>query len=128
MDKKQKAALTKKRKKERERIVGLLKENGTYNKSLEPLLELYLDAYMVYSQVYEKWQEEGFPATKSHTNKAGATNEMKHPLAQQTADWNTKMSKLLEQLGLTPKTQKQITGEVANATTDAFQAFANKWD
>ncbi|QPA31619.1 phage terminase small subunit P27 family [Thermaerobacillus caldiproteolyticus] len=128
MDKKQKAAMTKKRKKERERIVDLLKENGTYNKSLEPLIELYLDAYMVYSHVYEQWRDEGFPATKEHTNKAGAKNQMKHPLAQQTADWNARMSKLLEQLGLTPKMQKQISGEVTNSTTDAFQAFANKWD
>ena len=40
---------------------------------------------------------------KTHKNKAGATNEMKHPLAQQVETWNDKKNKMLESLGMTNK-------------------------
>ncbi|CAI6292299.1 MULTISPECIES: P27 family phage terminase small subunit [Bacillus] len=126
----QRAAQTRKlnkiRKEEETEIHAWLKESGTYSETLTPLIETYLDAHVVYTHMYEKWRDEGFPATRMHTNKQGHTNEMKHPLAQQVADWNSKKSKLLEQLGLTPKLQKQVGGQ-PNSTTDAFQNFNSKW-
>lgn len=126
----QRSARTRKLKKiradEEGKILAWLKEAGTYSETLTPLVNTYLDAHVIYTQMYEEWRDEGFPATRLHQNKAGAVNEMKHPLAQQVADWNTKKSKLLEQLGLTPKLQKQV-GAQTNSTTDAFQSFNSKW-
>lgn len=131
MSKQQRAAQTRKmnkiRKDEEEKIIDWLKEIGTYSETLTPLIETYLDAHLVYTVMYDKWRDEGFPATRLHKNKAGAVNEMKHPLAQQVADWNTKISKLLEQLGLTPKVVKLLGGE-SNKTSDAFQKLRDKWN
>ncbi|MCY7828036.1 P27 family phage terminase small subunit [Bacillus spizizenii] len=131
MTKQQRAAHTRKlnkiRKEEEEKIIGWLKEIGTYSHTLTPLIETYLDAHLVYTVMYEEWRNEGFPATKVHVNKAKAKNEMKHPLAQQVAEWNTKISKLLEQLGLTPKVVKLLGGE-SNKTSDAFQKLRDKWN
>ncbi|TFV06974.1 P27 family phage terminase small subunit, partial [Bacillus stratosphericus] len=109
-----------------EKIVGLLKAIGTYSTSLTPLIETYLDAYVVYTVMYEEWRNDGFQATIMYINKAGHENEMKHPLAQQVADWNSKISKLLELLGLTPKLQKMVNGSTPKST-DKIQAFAQKW-
>ncbi|MCY7691583.1 P27 family phage terminase small subunit [Bacillus altitudinis] len=129
-DKKARAAQTRKlnkiRKDEHEKIVGLLKAIGTYSTSLTPLIETYLDAYVVYTVMYEEWRNDGFQATIMYINKAGHENEMKHPLAQQVADWNSKISKLLELLGLTPKLQKMVNGSTPKST-DKIQAFAQKW-
>jgi len=126
----QRSARTRKLKKiradEEGKILAWLKEAGTYSETLTPLINTYLDAHVIYTQMYEEWRDEGFPATRLHQNKAGAVNEMKHPLAQQVADWNTKKSKLLEQLGLTPKLQKQVGGQ-PNSNTDSFQTFKSKW-
>lgn len=129
-DKKARAAQTRKlnkiRKDEHEKIVGLLKAIGTYSTSLTPLIETYLDAYVVYTVMYEEWRNDGFQATIMYVNKAGHINEMKHPLAQQVADWNSKISKLLELLGLTPKLQKMVNGSTPKST-DKIQAFTQKW-
>lgn len=114
------------REEEEARIVDLLQAAGTYSESLAPLIDTYLDAHVIYKQMYEEWRDEGFPATKLHVNKSGHENEIKHPLAQQVADWNAKKSKLIEQLGLTPKLQK-IVGGKPNGATDKLQEFTEKW-
>ena len=53
--------------------------------------------------MFEEWKADGFAPTKTHQNKAGAVNEMKHPLAQQVETWNDKKNKILESLGMTNK-------------------------
>ncbi|MEB8646934.1 P27 family phage terminase small subunit, partial [Bacillus cereus] len=68
---------------ERNRIIKLLTEDDNFTPSLEPLIENYLDAFIIYKTMFDEWKADGFAATKTHKNKAGAVNEMKHPLAQQ---------------------------------------------
>lgn len=112
------------------RIVELLKEEKLYQKSLTPLIENYLDAFVIYKTMYEKWMDAGFPPTKSHQNKAGAINEMKHPLAQQVETWNDKKNKLLDYLGMTNKgksVQKATNNQAVNATVDELSVHRNKW-
>ena len=66
----------------------------------------------LYQYKYMLWKEKGFPETQKTTNKAGATNNSKHPLAQQVEVWADKKMKALDLLGLTnkSKTGRQITG------------------
>ncbi|MGQ0421604.1 P27 family phage terminase small subunit, partial [Bacillus sp. HC-Mk] len=71
--------------------------------TLDPLIESYLDIFEVYMTMFIEWKEKGFPPTQRHTNKAGATNNSKHPLAQQVETWADKKTKALDLLGLTNK-------------------------
>lgn len=74
-----------------------------YTLTLDPLIETYIDTYKIYTTMYLRWEGKGFPETQRHTNKSGATNNSKHPLAQQVEVWNEKKLKVLEKLGLTNK-------------------------
>lgn len=128
----QKSARTKKlnkiRLEEKKRIVPILEEEGASIVKFGSLIETYLDAHVIYTQMYEEWRDEGFPATSVHTNKAGATNEMKHPLAQQVKDWNDKKAKLLEQLSLTPKIQNKNTDDAnKQKRSEGFHNYNKKW-
>lgn len=93
---------------ERERVEEILKAMGSYTQALHPLIETYLDACEVYYIKYQEWKQVGFKSTKQHTNKSGARNEIKHPLAQQVEVWSDKKLKLLNALGLDSKNNKLI--------------------
>lgn len=88
---------------ERKRIEEILKSLGKFTPALNPLIEMYLDTCEVYQIKYLEWKDTGFKSTKQHTNKTGARNEIKHPLAQQVEVWSDKKTKLLNQLGLDMK-------------------------
>lgn len=85
---------------EKQRVEEILKSLGKYTPALNPLIEVYLDVCEVYYIKYLEWKGTGFKSTKIHTNKNGAKNEIKHPLAQQVEVWLDKKTKLLNQLGL----------------------------
>ncbi|MBC2196299.1 P27 family phage terminase small subunit [Listeria booriae] len=103
---------------EHDRIKEILIANGTWSTALYPLLETYLDAFEIYYVMYNEWRSIGFKATKRHTNKAKATNETKHPLAQQVETWSLKKAKYLNQLGLDSKNKKlKNTGELMTEKT-----------
>lgn len=105
--------------KERKRIEEILKTTGDYTAALHPLIETYLDAYEVYYIKHSEWREEGFKATKIHTNKSGARNEIKHPLAQQVEVWMDKKARLLNQLGLDSKNRRlKFTGPLMSEADD----------
>ncbi|EKS8366928.1 P27 family phage terminase small subunit [Bacillus thuringiensis] len=118
---------------ERKGIVNLLTDEGKFTPSLEPLIENYLDAFIIYKTMFEEWKADGFSPTKTHKNKAGAVNEMKHPLAQQVETWNDKKNKMLEALGMTnkgksvQKTQKNNENIQSNEPQDELAAHREKW-
>ncbi|EJU92519.1 TPA: terminase small subunit [Enterococcus faecalis] len=97
---------------EKTRILEIMRKSDLYTITLDPLIESYLDIFEVYQYKYMLWKEKGFPETQKTTNKAGATNNSKHPLAQQVEVWADKKMKALDLLGLTnkSKTGRQITG------------------
>lgn len=98
---------------EKERIIKLMQEVDIYSRTLDPLIESYLDTYEIYETMFLQWQAKGFPTTQKHTNKAGATNEAKHPLAQLVETWSDKKVKQLDMLGLSNrniKIDKKIAG------------------
>lgn len=124
---------------EKNRILKIMRDADIYTLTLDPLIESYLDIYEIYQTMYIEWKEKGFPATQRHTNKAGATNNSKHPLAQQVETWAEKKMKALDALGLSnkSKTGRLVTGgssvksneEVTKpeAVVDELAAHRNKW-
>lgn len=101
---------------EKNRVLEVMEKAGIYTLTLEPLLESYLDTFEIYTTMYLRWREAGFPETQKYTNKAKATNKSKHPLAQQVETWSDKKIKALEKLGLTNKaiqTTKIVGGSYA---------------
>ncbi|QWI73076.1 P27 family phage terminase small subunit (plasmid) [Bacillus mycoides] len=118
---------------ERKRIVNLLTDEGLFTPSLEPLIDNYLDAFIIYKTMFDEWKADGFAPTKTHKNKGGAVNEMKHPLAQQVETWNDKKNKMLEALGMTNKgksVQKASKNEENNPShepKDELAAHRAKW-
>lgn len=97
---------------EKNRILKIMRDADLYTLTLDPLIESYLDIFEIYMTMFIDWRDKGFPVTQRHTNKAGATNNSKHPLAQQVETWSDKKTKALDLLGLTnkAKTGKIVTG------------------
>lgn len=107
-----KAIIDKKVSIEKERILAIMRASDLYTITLDPLIESYLDIFEIYQYKFILWKEKGFPETQKFTNKSGATNQSKHPLAQQVETWADRKMKALDLLGLTNKSKsgKQITG------------------
>lgn len=124
---------------EKERILHILNESDYYDITLDPAIEAYLDIYEIYQMKFMEWKEKGFPATKKYKNKASATNDMKHPLAQQVEVWTDKRMKALDVLGLTNKKKqgKIVSGKSYardeeihrpdGAVRDELAAHREKW-
>ncbi|WP_018664609.1 P27 family phage terminase small subunit [Heyndrickxia acidiproducens] len=124
---------------EKNRILKIMRDADLYTLTLDPLIESYLDIYEIYMTMYIQWKEKGFPATQRHTNKAGATNNSKHPLAQQVETWADKKTKALDLLGLTNKSKagKIVTGgssvrkdeemKKPEAKVSELEAHRQKW-
>lgn len=125
---------------EKNRILKIMRDADIYTLTLDPLIESYLDIYEIYMTMYIQWKDKGFPATQRHTNKAGATNNSKHPLAQQVETWADKKTKALDLLGLTNKSKpgKIVTGgssvgkgekmeKPIEQPKDELAAHRNKW-
>lgn len=125
---------------EKARILEIMSLSDLYTITLDPLIESYLDIFEIYQHKYLLWKEKGFPETQKFTNKSGATNQSKHPLAQQVETWADKKMKALDLLGLTnkAKTGRQITGgstarkdeEITRPEekpVDELAAHRNKW-
>lgn len=94
---------------EKERVLKVMRDEDIYTRSLDPLIESYLDIFEIYQTMFVEWKEKGFPTVQRHTNKAGATNNAKHPLAQQVETWADKKIKALGELGLTNKSRPKQT-------------------
>lgn len=107
---------------EKNRILKIMQEADIYTRTLDPLFESYLDIYEIYQTMFIEWKEKGFPATQRHTNKAGATNNSKHPLAQQVETWSEKKMKALGELGLTNKIKPKnvVTGRTTARHDDVM--------
>ncbi|MED2754588.1 P27 family phage terminase small subunit [Bacillus thuringiensis] len=121
------------REEERNRIIQLLTDEDNFTPSLEPLIDNYLDAFIIYKTMFDEWKDGGFAPTKMHKNKAGATNEMKHPLGQYVETWNDKKNKMLEALGMTNKGKsvqkppKNAENTQSNEPKDELAAHREKW-
>jgi len=110
---------------ERKRVKDILEHTDTYSPLLDPMIDTYIDIYEVYTLMFERWKDNKFQATRTHTNQGNNTNITKDPLSVQVDIWNEKKVKALEKLGMTNKalSKKVITG---GTTVDTGTGVAEK--
>ena len=109
---------------EKDRVLKIMREADIYTRTLDPLFESYLDIFEIYQTMFIEWRDKGYPITQKYTNKSGATNNAKHPLAQQVETWSDKKMKALDALGLTNKTKSK--GFVTGGSTAKYDNIMTK--
>ncbi|MCY8978106.1 P27 family phage terminase small subunit [Bacillus mojavensis] len=77
-----------------------------YTESDEELIDLYVDTHKFYRRLKKEVAEN--PLMMRHTNKAGAENLVKNPLAIELTKTVTTLNNLLKSLDLTPAQRKEL--------------------
>ena len=90
----------------KERINGFLHEGHVLQSSDAELISLYAETYQFYCQL--KRELVGKKLLMKYTNKAGATNLVKNPLAIELTKTVQVLNNLLRSLGLTPAQRKEF--------------------
>lgn len=90
-----------------------------YNPSDDELIDLYCSTRKMYNDMLKDLKKTGYLV--EHTNKAGATNLVKNPLAIEVTKTAQVLNQLLKSLGLTAAQRKTVTegGEGG----DDFESF-----
>lgn len=79
-----------------------------YQESDDQLIDLYCKQRRLYEDMLTELRKEGF--TVEYTNKAGATNLVKNPLAIEVTKTAQVLNQLLKSLGLTAAQRKKAGG------------------
>lgn len=93
----------------KERITKYLKDGNVLQASDLELINLYAETYQFYCQL--RGELSGGKLLMSYTNKAGATNLVKNPLAIELTKTAQVLSNLLRSLGLTPAQRKEFADD-----------------
>jgi|GEM_PF-1339949 len=101
------------------RIRKFLNENNGYRKSDEELISLYAETLFFYYRMRDELLEGDLLI--EHTNKFGATNKSKNPLAIELTKTVQALNNLLKSLGLTPAQRKDVG--LGGVGGDAFDNF-----
>ncbi|BAU27623.1 P27 family predicted phage terminase small subunit [Aneurinibacillus soli] len=91
-----------------------------YQESDEELIQLYIETHKYYRRL--KKEVEKTPLMLEHTNKSGATNTVKNPLAIEVTKTVQTLNNLLKSLGLTPAQRKKV-GVAGDDDDDDFDNF-----
>ncbi len=113
----------------KERIMGFLKDVNVLQASDVEIINLYAETYQFYCRMREELK--GKSLLMEHTNKAGATNLIKNPLAIELTKTVQVLNNLLRSLGLTPAQRKEFAntgiapkgGETGEPQKDDFANF-----
>lgn len=95
-----------------------------YRESDEQIIQLYVETHKYYRRL--KREVEKSPLMIEHTNKAGATNVIKNPLAIEVTKTVQTLNNLLKSLGLTPAQRRSIGvggGVGGEEDDDTFEDF-----
>lgn len=95
-----------------------------YKESDEQIIQLYVETHRFYRRL--KKEVEKSDLMISHTNKAGATNIIKNPLAIEVTKTVQTLNNLLKSLGLTPAQRRSIGvggGVGGGEDNDDFDSF-----
>ncbi len=103
---KEQLALARIGKKAKERIENYLHDGHVLQSSDVELINLYAETYQFYWQL--KKELDGKQLLMEYTNKAGATNLIKNPLAIELTKTVQVLNNLLRSLGLTPAQRKEF--------------------
>ncbi|WP_199427013.1 phage terminase small subunit P27 family [Thermaerobacillus caldiproteolyticus] len=87
-----------------QKIREYLGEN--YRESDEEIIQLYIETHKYYRRLKKEVAKN--PLMIQHTNKAGATNIIKNPLAIEVTKTVQTLNNLLKSLGLTPAQRKKL--------------------
>jgi P27 family predicted phage terminase small subunit len=90
-----------------------------YQESDDELIDLYVKTRKLYEEMLEELRKNGFLV--EHTNKAGATNQVKNPLVIEVTKTAQVLNQLLKSLGLTAAQRKQAEGD--GGEEDEFEKF-----
>jgi P27 family predicted phage terminase small subunit len=77
-----------------------------YKESDEELIKLYIETHQFYRRLKDEIKKT--PLMYEYTNKAGATNLVKNPLAIELTKTVQTLNNLLKSLGLTPAQRKKV--------------------
>ncbi|MED0702827.1 P27 family phage terminase small subunit [Aeribacillus composti] len=89
----------------------------SYQESDEQLIKLYVETHQFYRRLRNEIKKSDL--LMEHTNKAGATNLVKNPLAIELTKTVQTLNNLLKSLGLTPAQRKKVVNE----DEDDFEDF-----
>ena len=99
------------------RLIKHLTTLGTYSEAADESIDLYCETYDFYQRM-RKELESG-DLLMEYTNKAGATNLVKNPLAIEITKTVQVLSNLLKSMGLTPAQMEKP----ADYEADEFDKF-----
>lgn len=102
----------------RQRLMGYL--GDTYQPEDDELISLYCLQDSLERRIRDELESTGL--TTEYTNKAGATNEIKHPLLQAQDQCAQRKIAILVNLGLTRKQRLRLTAG-ADPDDDGFEDF-----
>lgn len=91
-----------------------------YEPSDDELIDLYCTTRKMYNDMLKALRKTGYLV--EHTNKAGATNIVKNPLAIEVTKTAQVLNQLLKSLGLTAAQRKTVT-EGSGEGGDDFESF-----
>ena len=92
----------------REKIRAACRGVGTYKEEFEPLIGRLAELYVRMQITRAEWKEDGGRTVILYTNKAGATNWVKHPLLAELDFLQKTALEMERELGLTPSSLKKI--------------------
>ncbi|MFY0521174.1 P27 family phage terminase small subunit [Lysinibacillus sp. UGB7] len=98
------------------KIKRYLAEN--YQESDDEIIKLYVETHKFYRRL--KKEVDTNDLMMEHTNKAGATNVIKNPMAIELTKTVLVLNNLLKSLGLTPAQRKQLEGDDSDEDFDKF--------
>ena len=81
---------------------------GTYRDEFEPVIARLAELYVRMQTTRAEWQADGGQTVVPYTNKAGATNWVKHPLLAELDFLQKTALEVERELGLTPASLKKI--------------------
>lgn len=91
-----------------------------YKESDEQLISLYVETHAYYQRMRKEIK--GMDLMMEYTNKAGATNYVKNPLAIEITKTVQTLNNLLKSLGLTPAQRKNLQ-QKSGGGEDDFDDF-----
>lgn len=92
-----------------------------YEPSDDELIKIYCETYALYSRMRDELMESDL--MMEHTNKAGATNYVKNPLAIEITKIVQVLNNLLKSLGLTAAQRKEAVDGGNGDGKDPFEEF-----